>query len=273
MAVLLEIEDGNPWYLSPNVQVVSVDDPEIEIVPTAGVPYYLKATVRNIGQTGVENATVRFYWANPAVGFDRTTANAIGTAFVSLEPSQTDNVLCLTPWIPMFVNQGHECILAEVFHPSLDPLPSTSVFNVPTDRHVAQRNLSVALALRQVFHFSFEIHNPQRKPQLFSITAEQVNIKEAGKFLKLLGQKYNISANDEGIEVMGFTSSICPDDKELNNLEPRLKQVEIAPGGRMGMTLAGKLSGNSAFVLVKQETNGQIVGGLGVLIVQNKEKE
>ena len=74
MAIELEIPDGDPWYLSPNLWTVPGNDPEGPVgMPIAGRPCYVWARVTNRGRTSVTNATVRFYWANPAVGFDRTT--------------------------------------------------------------------------------------------------------------------------------------------------------------------------------------------------------
>src|SRR6478609_3668838 len=137
MSVVLEIEDGNPyWYLSPDIWTVPGNDPEgAPGQPIVGTNCFLWARVHNTGSTAVQDATVRFYWANPSVGFDRSSASAIGFSFVSLEAGETQDVLCLTPWIPAYVNGGHECVLAEVFHDS-DPLPAGLAFNVPTDRHV-----------------------------------------------------------------------------------------------------------------------------------------
>src|SRR5689334_1634761 len=105
MAVQLEIFDGNPWWLSPDIWVVPGDDPEgTPGSPIAGDNAYLWARVHNTGKDRVENATVRFFWADPSVGFDRNTANIIGTANVTLNGGQTSEVLCLTPWVPIFVN-------------------------------------------------------------------------------------------------------------------------------------------------------------------------
>jgi hypothetical protein len=180
MAVHLEIEDGNPaWYLSHDIWTVPGDDPEgLAGIPIIGSKCYLWARIHNKGTTPVNNATVRFYWANPSVGFDRNTANFIGTAFVSLAASETREVLCLTPWVPVFVNDGHECVLAEAFHSGADPLPASPAFNVPTDRHVAQRNLSVVKAFNSIFHMAFEIHNSSRKARRFEIVTQVGKIEE-----------------------------------------------------------------------------------------------
>lgn len=102
MAVELEIQDGTPhWYLSPNIWTVPGDDREgPPDMPIVGAMCFMWAKVRNNGSTPVNNAQVRFYWANPSVGFDRNTANFIGSSNVSLAPSETRDVLCLTPWNP-----------------------------------------------------------------------------------------------------------------------------------------------------------------------------
>ena len=147
MAVELEIRDGTPWWASPDIWTVP-DEPEgLPGSPVAGQPCYLWARVRNRGDSAVQNATVRYYWANPNVGFDRTTATLVGTSFVSLAAGEMQDVLCLTPWIPVFVNGGHECVLAEAFHPALDPLPDTSDF-CPCSFPSCTRERAMSLLLR-----------------------------------------------------------------------------------------------------------------------------
>ncbi len=113
MAVELEIHDGDPWWDSPDIWTVPGSDPEGAAgSPIAGTTCYLWANVTNNGKSSVEDAVVRFYWADPSVGFDRTTANLIGTSSVTLAAGASTDVLCLTPWIPEFVNEGHECVHA-----------------------------------------------------------------------------------------------------------------------------------------------------------------
>lgn len=273
MSVTLEIEDGNPWYLSPNVWVVPGDDPEGPPgLPIVGANAYLWARVRNTGNTRVENATVKYYWANPSVGFDRTTANAIGTSFVTLEAGQTGDVLCLTPWQPVYVNQGHECILAEAFHPSLDPLPAVAAFNVPTDRHVAQRNLSVVMASAKGFHFAFEIHNPGRKEKTFAINATQGRIENIRNLLPLLGRNFKLPAKQGKVTRLGLVSAVCPDLEDGGQRSPKIKSLKVKPHGRAGYTLVGNLDGGAALIQVEQLEQERVVGGLSLLIIHTKEE-
>ncbi len=273
MSVMLEIEDGNPWYLSPNVWVVPGDDPEGPPgIPIAGSNAFLWARVRNSGKDRVQNATVNFYWANPSVGFDRTTATPVGTSFVTLEAGQTAEVLCLTPWVPIYVNQGHECILAEAFHASLDPLPAGAAFNVPTDRHVAQCNLSVVLGVAQQFYFTFEIHNPNRKERTFTIAASQRKIETVKNLLPLLGRKFKLPDKSGKLTRLGFVSVPCPDQKESERATPSIKNLKVKPNGRVGYTLVGTIDAGAALVNIEQFENERVVGGLSLLVIHAKEE-
>jgi hypothetical protein len=268
MAVALEIRDGNPWYLSTDVWTVPGPDPEgAPGIPVVGQPCFLWARVRNTGQDAVQNATVRFYWANPAVGFDRTTANAVGTAYVTLGGGGQSDVLCLTPWVPVFVNGGHECILAEAFHPSLDPLPASPAFDVPTDRHVAQRNLGVALAARARFQFAFEIHNPGRMARTFTVTLKPGDPEELRPLVPNLGKGFKLPRRQGRLEHLGFVPGACPPQEVVDgDVQPDAK-VEIGPGGRGGLSLVGRLERGGAVVHVLQQAEGRTVGGLAVLVL------
>lgn len=243
------------------------DDPEdTPSTPVVGNNCYVWARVHNNGTTPVSNATVRFYWANPSVGFDRNTANFIGTAFVSLAAAEVAEVLCLTPWIPVFVNNGHECVLAEAFHPSADPLPASPVFNVPTDRHVAQRNLSVIMAFNSMFHMAFEIHNPSRKRRRFEVVTQVGKIEELRALQKVLTDVILPQKAGE-FEFVGFVDKYCPDDAEFKKAKPVIHAIEVPAGGRKGMTLVGKLKGDGALVHVLQKDGDHIIGGLSALVL------
>ncbi|HEY9597010.1 MAG TPA: hypothetical protein V6D33_05020, partial [Cyanophyceae cyanobacterium] len=230
MTVVLEIKDGNPnWYLSPDIWTVPTDPEGAMGLPVVGKPCYLWARVHNKGEERAENATVRFYWANPAVGIDRNTANLVGTAAVTLDGGQTSDVLCLSPWIPTFVNQGHECVLAEVFQASRDPLPNTPVFNVPTDRHVAQRNLSVLMTSGGRFHFAFEVHNTVRKARNFTVNFKEGKLAELEPLVPLLGRGFKLPQERGQIQKPGFVRSSCPGNQDLEGEIPHVCGLELAP--------------------------------------------
>lgn len=270
MSVELEIRDGSPyWYLSPDIWTVPGDDPEGPPgMPIVGTPAFLWASVRNNGRTAVQSATVRFYWANPNVGFDRNTANFIGSAFVSLDPGQAQDVLCLTPWIPAFVNGGHECVLAEAFHTS-DPLPAGPVFNVPTDRHVAQLNLNVVMALKH-FTAPFEIHNPTRKARAFRLEIKEGDLRDlealTPRHRKLLE---NLKSGKVGN--LHLSNSVCAcDENGRQKYAPDPRNIQVPPNGRVGLSLAGDIDGGAALIHIRQFDERREVGGLSVLVIQDQ---
>jgi hypothetical protein len=274
MSVLLEISDGNPWWLSPNIWTVPGNDPEGPAgLPIVGQPAYLWAKVTNNGTNGVTDATVRFYWANPAVGFDRNTANLIGISNVSLNPGETQDVLCLVPWIPVFVNNGHECILAEAFHQSSDPLPPTPVFNVPTDRHVAQRNLSVVMAAKKMFSLAFEVHNKERVKRSFTIEAVQGKLGQIEPLIPYLGRDFKLPKKEGRVKDLGFVRKPCPNTDDWKKAEHGVIKLTLEPNERMGWTLVGTLEDGAAVVHVIQKNDDRDVGGLSILILSQEGKQ
>jgi hypothetical protein len=145
MAAVLTISDGSPWWESPDIWVVPGSDPlGVPGSPVAGQSAYVWARVHNDGDTDVDGARVDYWWANPAVGVTRVLATLIGNAYVDVAAGTSEEVLCLVPWVPAFVNDGHECLVAEV-HSSYDPLPTPppDPFDPPSHRQTAQKNLSV----------------------------------------------------------------------------------------------------------------------------------
>lgn len=270
MAVQLEIQDGNPWWLSADIWTVPGSDPEGPAgIPIAGATCFLWAHVSNTGSSSVQNAVVRFYWANPSVGFDRNTANLIGTSNVNLQAAESSDVLCLTPWVPEFVNNGHECVLAEVFHPSLDPLPAAPDFNVPTDRHVAQRNLSVAQAARGFFMLPMIIHNTLRIEKRFQVKAYQGRLRE----LKPLQKRFKpaLPQSEGKLLRTRFVDQQCPKENALEKADERL-ELSIAGYGSRFTTLIGRIEGESALVHVGQYRDEKLVGGLSVLVLNEKHQ-
>ncbi|MES2949006.1 MAG: hypothetical protein V4858_10740 [Pseudomonadota bacterium] len=275
MSVSLEIADGSPWYLSLDVWTVPGDDPEgPQGQPIVGTPCYMWARVHNNGNDLVQNAQVRFYWANPAVGFDRSSANFIGTANVTLAGGAQSDVLCLMPWIPIFVNNGHECVLAEAFHTSLDPLPATLAFNVPTDRHVAQRNLSVVMALKGgLFHMAFEIHNTSRKPGQFKLVTRAATGAELERAIGIFPKVAEAlrGAKPGEIANAGFVEDPCPDMQAPGDVRQEV-YAQLAAGTRDGLSVVGQLKGDYALLHVEQWAEGRgekpvLAGGLSVLVV------
>jgi hypothetical protein len=145
MAVELLIADGDPYWASTSIWVVPGSDPNGSIgPPLVGQPAFLWARVSNSGSTPVTNARVNFCWANPSTVVNPENCTMVGMSYVTLAAGESKPVLCVTPWIPVWVNNGHECLIVEAFHPS-DPITrgAGEPFSARTDRHVAQKNVGV----------------------------------------------------------------------------------------------------------------------------------
>jgi hypothetical protein len=273
MTVELEIEDGDPWYLSPNLWNVPGRPDASPGSPVFGQPNFLWAKIRNRGSTRVENAQVNYYWANPSVGFDRNTVNRVGTAYITLEGRMTGDALCLTPWIPRYIQGGHICILAEAFHPVLDPLPISRDFDVQTDRHVAQNNLSIIEMDTPIFRFSFEVHNSSRISRTFTISSTEAKADDVKKLHTLLPGNFKLPEKIARIRQLGFVYTPYPKEKEIEAAKPKLETPKLEPYQQTGYTLVGRVEDGAALVHVTQHTENRMVGGLAVLILSTPEEK
>jgi hypothetical protein len=175
MATQLVIRDGDPhWWNSPDIWVVPGSDPNgIPGQPVAGEPAFVWGRVRNAGEQPVSGAVVNFYWSNPATGVLRSNSTPIGTAFVDLVAGEAKEVLCVVPWLPVVVNDGHECLVAEVLH-SADPLPVPlpDAFNPPAYRQVAQKNLTVLVMKKSARVLPVQVAAPPRMAAALTLTVE-----------------------------------------------------------------------------------------------------
>lgn len=266
MGVSLEIPRGTRWWQSMAIWTVPGNDPlGMPGPPVAGQPCYVWALVRNTGNTPVQNATVNFYWASPGVGFDRTTATRIGSSYVSLCYPDECDVLCLTPWVPAFVHGGRECLVVEVFHPTLDPLPPGNAFRADIDRHVAQRCVSVLAMTGGSFRFAFEVVNPLRVDRAFAIRVGTATAEELAATARRLG----IQPPDHPgrLAELAFASEPCPQTDGVA-ADPHEIHVMVAGHTRTGLSMIGRIEGGAALLHVEQLHDGCVVGGLSVLVVE-----
>jgi hypothetical protein len=282
MAVELEVRDGDPWWLSPDVWTVPGDPVGPPGLPVVGQATYLWARVRNNGSTGITNATVRFYWANPAVGFDRDTAHLVGTSFVSLAPAASAEVLCLAPWVPEWVNGGHECVLAEAYH-TQDPLPATPAFDVPTDRHVAQRNLSVVMALQSgMFRLQLVLYNTQRTARTFRLEAVQGRLDELRPLLPRLGKRFEPPSREGKLARYTFSDDPCAGADDFDDEKGKSEkggrgakagsyELAVTGKGSAAKTLVGEVKNGAALVHVRQMAGDRVVGGASALVLAPTE--
>ena len=132
----------------------------------ANEPNTVYAHLWNLGKAPAYRVRVEFFWCNPTLGISRAAAEPIGSTWVDIGNrftrfgqwqeqqgpagpymSMGSHVIvkCPLSWVPEFVNNGHECLVVRVFEPFMDAL-APDEFSAADDRHVAQRNIAVALS-------------------------------------------------------------------------------------------------------------------------------
>jgi hypothetical protein len=267
--VVLEIESGpaGACWMSPDLWVVPGDDPEGPPgMPIVGFKAFLWARVHNVGADRVEDARVKYYWTDAASGFDQNTANPLGESNVTLEIGQTAEVLCLTPWVPS--HNGHQCILAQVFHEVYDPLPAASEFLICADRHVAQRNLSVLTVTKsERFKFDFEVFNVSRLEREFTLTAALGDLRQLAT---LESHGFALHKQPGNLKQVGFVNH-AGSHADANEVQHEMTGLRMPPHSRIDCSLVGSVSGGSCLVHISQTLAGRVVGGVSVVIMMSKE--
>jgi len=278
MSVQLLIRDGNPyWYLSPDIWVVPGNDPSGPPgSPIAGQPSYLWAHVANTGDTDVSGVRVDFYWANPAFQVLRSTSTMVGSAFADVAAGGGQDALCLVAWIPVMVNNGHECLVAVANH-SADPLPSPPPddFDPPAYRQVAQKNLTVLQASMHSFPRSLTIPGSQRSEKAVEVVAE-VGGELDELSLQRLGLRDIRPTRDKMVEVGLDHNPQCFGEKE--RLGPTRLQIVVPRGQSTSIyaSIRARQLAKNEYQLVRfeEKQDGKVLGGLAFVVVpEGKEKE
>jgi hypothetical protein len=137
---------GSVYYASP---FIWVDSPSGTGIPVAGAENHLLVRVFNLGAASAAPTRLDFFWADPSVGLGAADAHYIGTEMVEVQPMSSLVVRCRTPWVPSYLNGGHECVFVQSDNFVLDPL--LQPFAPWADRHVGQKNLTVLPPATQNF--------------------------------------------------------------------------------------------------------------------------
>lgn len=269
---LIEIRDGNPaWWNSPDIWTVPGNDPNgAPGHPIAEAPCYVWGRVTNHSSSNVMGARVDFYWSNPATGVLRSNSTLIGFAFVDLMPGEQKDVLCLTPWVPVFVNDGHECLVAEVLH-ELDPLPSPppDPFDPPTYNQIAQKNLTVVRARKGRRVMPIQVSASPEQGKFVRLTLD-VGGKLDGQTLKQAGVGH-LRATEQ---LMSVGLSLLPecDEKDCRNTELKL-EVEPGTSRQVYAHIFPERVEDGTYELVHvMEDNGETILGGITFIVTTDEK-
>ncbi len=117
------------------------------------------ARVTNLGMEDATGVTIQYWWENPSIAFVQSPTNLIGQITGATIPSNNSVVFqCPNDWVPIEVNDGHECLVVEASIPVFDPL--TDPMQPVDDRHVGQKNEQLlTLQAGQSFKFNLSAHN------------------------------------------------------------------------------------------------------------------
>ncbi len=141
------LTSGMPHWSSPFIGVYS---PDPSGMPLAGAANTVWARVFNLGAATSAPTMLRYYWCDPSVGLGAADAHPIGEVMVEVKPMSSVVVPCPTPWIPAYLNNGHECLFVSADNAVFDPIQAP--FKPWQDRHVGQRNVQVLPAVAQAMN-------------------------------------------------------------------------------------------------------------------------
>ena len=150
---------GVPFWISPDI-VVTPPGGSPGGPAQAGAVNDLRVSITNRGGITAYNAQLEVFLADPSTAFTPATADVLASMYVTLPGYDVTNVSL--PWSPTAGQAGHRCLLARVSSVLTgDAVANPAVFDVPGDRHVAQRNIAVvAMAEAQETGFHFLVTNP-----------------------------------------------------------------------------------------------------------------
>jgi hypothetical protein len=209
----------------------------------------------------------------------RSNATLVGSAFADIPAKGVQEALCLVPWSPVMVNDGHECLVAVANH-SGDPLPSPlpDAFDPPTYPQVAQKNLTVVEARTRAARLTITISGHKRADKSVRLTTELGGKLDAAT-LASLGLRGLRPAKKRAVEI-GLTD----ERRGAGDQDPSGKgEIELhVPRGTataVHATVRVKDLGANEYQLVQivERSKDEVLGGLGIVVVsersERKEKQ
>jgi hypothetical protein len=173
------LASGLAWWQSPDIVIVQPGGARGGDA-VANAENHVEVTVTNAGGIIANDAFVDVFFGDPSTVMTPATTSILGGTYVTVPAIGTATVSF--SWTPTAMDAGHRCLIARV---SLVIPPDTyadpATFNVPGDRHVAQRNihvLAMAAAMKSM-SFSFRVANPDEdRVGNFLLEATEVTGKE-----------------------------------------------------------------------------------------------
>ena len=167
--------DGGPipWWVSPDILV---DVPPYDGVPDENPVFNqvnrVWAVVTNRGDQTIDNAWIRYYWADPSAGLPPGAWHLIAATPGHPNPAQLPPIIGgssiqapYVEWTPTAA-PAHQCLMAIAYvdddpRDIGNPDPLVYSFEVPWDNNIAQRNVHVVeLNSGGIHRFQIKIGNP-----------------------------------------------------------------------------------------------------------------
>ncbi len=189
----LVIRDGDPLWVSEAISLTSEDGSLIDwsnVHP--GTAYFVNAVIENQGEQHAVGVYVQFYWRAPNIAEDSGYHLIGDPVFVpSIMGQSSLTVSSSSHWIPIDSStSAHRCILVNCFT-FTDPIPEGNEFKYKTDRHVAQRNLTLFMAkagTKKRFTLKAGIaKKPRAKKEQRTILIHSHHTKQTNRLLAELG--------------------------------------------------------------------------------------
>lgn len=269
-------------FVAPDMDAPSAPatPPTLGDVAKAGANNTLWARIWNLGRAPVYNARVEFYWCNPSLGINSSSANLIGYTYVDLGDRYSGKaqqiVKCPTTWVPTFVNNGHECLVVRVFEPLTDPL-SNKPWDVAYDRHVGQRNIAVVNAaspayLELLVKMGCSAPQGAAEIQITQVRVEEVpwlallkgkkdhGLKNAAKHISVVGAMHPTAIN-AGLRVNTFKDVDPKAVAKLFNNHVKFERTCDEKESLVYMHVDNLKRGECVVYRIKQLVDGKLVGG------------
>lgn len=255
-----------PFWVSPDIAIIQPDGTR-GLQAVAGQDNIVEVRVHNAGGIDADDAYVDLFFSDPTTAFTPATATFIGGTYLSVPGYANAGVSFM--WTPPPGFTGHGCLLSRV---SLIIPPDTyanpDVFDVPGDRHVTQRNITVRSVSQAGIRdqFSFNIANPTPQPMEAQVSVKEITSPQEQEILRAcLGCGFAafspVPLAHRSIELSGGTQ---PGGENIAVvLEPFQTRRATLYLQQTPNTRRGDLS---AVHIAQKDGQGRVVGGLVVMI-------
>lgn len=232
------IPNGEVFWVSPYIWVES-SDPWGNAV--ADEENFIHVRIFNLGKAPSIPTRVDFYWGDPSLGLGPGKMNYIGTEWPQLDPHRGTRVRCNTPWVPTFLNGGHECLMVQCIGPVLENLQGALIeppypLQPQIDRHVGQHNITVLHAKVQArLNFGVDVYNPFPLAAATRIMVRVQHVVVARAALGVMSHR----------EIVGHVAAFDPRSRYRNAV---VRDAQEVGGGRTGPQINARLSEHAAIV-------------------------